>query len=129
MTCLIHYRSLNHKKATTHKNVPPKILRSNSDVCVEPLTQVFNDCIEKSTFPDELKCADISSLPKNGSTNTGTKFRPISVLPTVSKLFERIMDKKDSCLYYTFFIFTSMWFSTRLQCTTCSGKALRKVQN
>ena len=87
-------RNLNPKKATTHKNIPPKILKYNSDVCVEPLTQIFNDCIENSTFPDELKCADVTSLPKNGPTNTRTKFRPISVLPTVSKLFERIMDKQ-----------------------------------
>ena len=39
-------RDLNPKKATLHKNIPPKILKSNSDVCVEPLTQIFNDCIE-----------------------------------------------------------------------------------
>ena len=87
-------KNLNPKKATTHKNIPPKILKSNSDVCVEPLTQIFNDCIENSTFPDELKCADVTSLPKNGPTNTRTNFRPISVLPTVSKLFERILDKQ-----------------------------------
>ena len=87
-------RDLNPKKATTHKNIPPKILKSNSDVCVEPLTQIFNDCIEHSSFPNELKCADITSLPKNGPSNTRTNFRPISVLPTVSKLFERIMDKQ-----------------------------------
>ena len=31
-------RNLNPKKATTHKNVPPKILKSNSHVCVEPWT-------------------------------------------------------------------------------------------
>ena len=36
----------------------------------------------------------MSNLPKNGQTNTRTNFRPISVLPTVSKLFERIMDKQ-----------------------------------
>ena len=54
-------RNLNPKKATTHKNIPPKILKSNSDVCVEPLTQIFNDCIENSSFPDELKCADVTS--------------------------------------------------------------------
>ena len=87
-------RNLNPKKATTHKSIPPKILKSNSDVCVEPLTQILNDCIEDSTFPDELKCADVTSLPKSGPTNTRTNFRPISVLPTVSKLFERIMDKQ-----------------------------------
>ena len=36
----------------------------------------------------------MSHLPKNGPTNTRANFRPISVLPTVSKLFERIMDKQ-----------------------------------
>ena len=61
---------------------------------MELLTQIFNDYVENSTFPDELKCADVKSLPKNGPTNNRTNFRPISVLPKVSKLFERIMDKQ-----------------------------------
>ena len=86
--------NLNTKKATTHKNIPTKILKSNSDVCVAPLTQILNDCIQNSTFPDELKCVDVTSLPKNGPSNTRTNFRPISVLPTVSKPFERILDKQ-----------------------------------
>ena len=87
-------RGLNPKKATTHKNIPPTILKSNSDVCVEPLTQLFTDCIEHLSFPNELKCTDVTSLPKNGPSNTRTNFRPINVLPTVSKVFERIMDKQ-----------------------------------
>ena len=87
-------RNLNPKKATTLKNIPPKILKSNSDVCGELLTEIFNDCIENSSFPDELKYADVTSLPNNGPTNSKTNFKPISVLPTVSKLFERIMDKQ-----------------------------------
>ena len=58
------------------------------------MTKIFNDCIENSSFPDELKCADVTSLPKNVPTNSRTNFRPISVLPTVSKLFERLMDKQ-----------------------------------
>ena len=53
------------------------------------IDKIFDDCIENSSFPDELKCADITSLPKNARTNSRTNFRPISVLPTVSKLFER----------------------------------------
>ena len=85
-------RNLNPKRATTHKIVPPEILKSNY-ICIEPLMQIFNDCIGNSSCPDELKCADVTSLPKNGPSNSGTNFRPISFLPTVSKLFERIMDK------------------------------------
>ena len=87
-------KDLNLKYATTHKNIPPKLLKSNSDVCVEPLTQIFNDCIDHLSFPSDLKCADVTSLPKNGPSNTRTNFRSISVLPTVSKLFERILDKQ-----------------------------------
>ena len=97
-------------------------------MCVEPLTRILNDCVENSTFSDELKCADVTSLPKNGPTNTRTNFRPISVLPTVSKLFERIIGQTDSCLYYTFVIFTSLWFSSRLECSACSFKAFRKFK-
>ena len=61
------------------------------------------NCIEQSSFPNELKCADVTSLPKNGPSNTRTNFRPISVLPTVSKLFERIMDKQIAA-YITSFL-------------------------
>ena len=63
-------------------------------MCEEPLTKIFGDCIEHSSFPNELKCAYVSSLPKNGPSNTRTNFRPIIALPMVSKLFERIMDKQ-----------------------------------
>ena len=87
-------RGLNPEKTTTHKNIQPKIHKSNSDVRVEPLTQLFNDCIEHLSFPNELKCADVTFLPKNRPSNTRTNFRPISALPTVSKVFERIMDKQ-----------------------------------
>ena len=69
------FSHLNPKKATKYKNIPPKVLKSMSDVCVEPLTHIFNDCIDSSTFPDELKCADVTSLPKNepasNTTNLG----------------------------------------------------------
>ena len=61
---------------------------------MEPLTQIFNDCIDNSTFPDELKCVDVTSLPKNEPANNTANFRPISVLLTVSKLCERMINKQ-----------------------------------
>ena len=61
---------------------------------MEPLTPIFNDCIANLTFPDEPKYADVTSLPKNEPANSKTNFKPTSVLPTASKLFEGIMDKQ-----------------------------------
>ena len=87
-------KRLNSKKATTFKNIPPKILKNNSDICSEPLQEIFNNCIGNSTFPDELKCADVSSLHKQKESTVKKNYRPISVLPTVSKVFERLLVKQ-----------------------------------
>ena len=88
-------RNLNHEKDTTHKEI--SLLKSRLKsvlMCVGPLAQIFNDCIANSTFSRWAKVHRCHILSKNGPTNTRTNFRPISVLPTVSKLFERIMDKQ-----------------------------------
>ena len=52
-------RLLNPKKATTHKNLPPKILKSSSEAIVNILHRLFNERITKGVFPDDLKLADV----------------------------------------------------------------------
>ena len=85
---------LNPKKATTFKNIPPKILKNNSDICSEPTWKISNNCIRSSNFPDELKCADVSFLHKQKESTVKKTYGPISVLPTVSKVFERLLVKQ-----------------------------------
>ena len=87
-------KNLNSNKATTFGNIPPKLLKTNSDICAEPLQKIFNECVSKSQFPDELKAADVSSLFKKDVSTSKTNYRPISVLPTVSKIYERLMYKQ-----------------------------------
>ena len=57
---------------------------------------IFNNSIERSSFPDELKLADVSSLFKIEVKTFKGNYRLISVLPTVSKVFERLMDTQIS---------------------------------
>ena len=85
---------LNPSKATTFKNIPPKVLKGSSDICAESLQIIFNDGIENCSFPDKLKSADVSSLHKAEAKTSKKNYRPVSVLPTVSKVFERIMDRQ-----------------------------------
>ena len=51
----------------------------------------FNFCIEKATFPKKLKLADISPVHKKGDRSDKTNYRPVSILPTISKVFERLL--------------------------------------
>ena len=55
---------------------------------------MFNDCVEHSVFPDDLKLADMTPIFKRVDRTTKTNYRNISVLPVCSKCFERIMEKQ-----------------------------------
>ena len=50
--------------------------------------------MSKSTFPEELKARDITSLLNQENAFSKKNYRPITVLPSVSKLFERLMQNQ-----------------------------------
>ena len=72
-------------------NIPTRMLKSAAHLCVPFLTSCFNSCIDTCTFPDRLKLADIIPSFKRGSTTDKGNYRPISLLPVVSKIFERLL--------------------------------------
>ena len=43
------------KKATTHKNIPPKVLKTSAMVTAETLQQLFNQALTTEEFPSNLK--------------------------------------------------------------------------
>ena len=47
--------------------------------------------MNKSVFPEELKQADIKPIHKKESRNEKENYRPVSILPNLSKIFERCM--------------------------------------
>ena len=87
-------KGLNPNKATTHNNIPPKILRQSAGVTVNTLQLLFNNAISNSEFPENLKLADVTTVFKKKDPLDKTNYRPVSVLPPVSKIFERLMQKQ-----------------------------------
>ena len=55
------------------------------------LTHFVNTCLIKSTFPDMLKTALIIPIYKSGSRSLFSNYRPISVLPFLSKVLESVI--------------------------------------
>ena len=84
-------KSLNKKKASTFNGIPSKILAENYDIISPFVTKIYNDSITNLNFPDPLKQADITPTHKKGDTTNKENYRPVSILPSVSKIFERIM--------------------------------------
>ena len=84
-------KSLNKKKASTFNGIPSKILAENYDIISPFVTKIYNDSNTNLNFPDPLKQADTTPTHKKGDTTNKENYRPVSILPPVSKIFERNM--------------------------------------
>ena len=82
-------KCLDKNKATTHNGIPSKILAENYDIISPFITKIYNDCTTNMKFPDPLKLADITPTHKKSDTTNKENYRPVSILPSVSKIFER----------------------------------------
>ena len=51
----------------------------------------INDCLLKGSFPDNLKLANIKPVHKKDEPTDKESYRPVSVLPLISKIFERLI--------------------------------------
>ena len=86
--------SLNLKKAGAFENIPTKVLKISSNVCNIGRHKIWNsEILGKQYFSQNLKLADITAVYKKKDPALAKSYRAVSVLPTVSKVFQRITQK------------------------------------
>ena len=77
-------------KATGLDNIPCKLLKIAADVVAPSLTCIFNQSLLTGIYPSDWKLAKVTPIFKTGS-KTDLIYRPISVIPAVAKIFEKII--------------------------------------
>ena len=94
---------LDQRKPGTFMNIPSRQLKQVIDIVTEPLTQIWNnEVVQNTKFPTNLKLADISPIFKKIKNTVVNNYRPVSILPTISKIFERVMQKQMNSFVDTF---------------------------
>ena len=74
-----------------YDELPSSIMKQCVETYVKQLTFLINMSITQGNFPNELKIARVIPLYKGEDTQLIENYRPISVLPYFSKIFEKVM--------------------------------------
>lgn len=83
--------SIKNKHSCGVDEIPPILIKKCAEELSEPLTYLVNQSFQEGTFPDLLKISLIKPIHKKEDTTIPTNYRPIALLPSFSKIFEKAM--------------------------------------
>lgn len=121
------FKSLNLKKTEDLWGQSVKVISSVIDLIAPHLALIFNKCIDDGVFPDLMKLSKLVPLFKSGDNEDPSSYRPVSVLPVLSKVFEKIvLNQLLSHFHYNKLLHSEQYGFTRGKSTTDAGVALVK---
>lgn len=83
--------NMKSKASAAFDDISSKILKTCKNVIALPLTNIINKSLLQGTLPSRLKISKLYPLHKSGCRKELKNFRPISLVPTVSKIIEKIV--------------------------------------
>ena len=80
--------NLKNKTSTDVDGISNKLLKTSINELVKPLSIIINQMLNTGIFPEQLKISKVVSIYKANDQKLLTNYRPIALLPSISKIFE-----------------------------------------
>ena len=109
---------INIKKATGVDQISSKLLRAGAPVLNKHITTLVNNTIKTSVFSTRLKEAQVVPLHKTNDHLDKKNYRPVSILPTISKAYEMVLSDQLTDLFENIFHTFSCAFRKGHGCQT-----------
>ncbi len=87
-------KSIKRSKSTGIDDLPPNMLKDAAPAISTPLTYLINQSLETGLFPTAWKAAKIIPIHKSGLYSNLDNYRPISILPVLSKVIEKLIHRQ-----------------------------------
>ena len=101
-------RSTNIRKAAGIDGLSGRFLKDGSRVLSKPISELCNLSIKLGSFLDPCKIAKLKSLFQKGSKTNPSNYRPISLLPLISKIIEKLIHEQQVVFYLTVKFYTTI---------------------
>lgn len=89
-------KSLKRSKATGFDDLPPNLIKDSAEMISKPMAFIVNFSLKTGVMPTEWKIALIKPLHKSGEGANPDNYRPISILPVLSKIMEKAVHNQLS---------------------------------
>ena len=91
-TCIKNIiEQLHTKSSSGYDEISTKLLKLIKPTILKPLTLIINQSLTTGIFPDKLKIAKITPVYKKENIHYIENYRPISIMPSISKVLERVV--------------------------------------
>ena len=106
----MHLLSLKTNKAFDLDNISARLLKCGARAICPSITKLPNLSIRTGSFPEIWKCSKVAALFKSGHRTNASNYRPISILPTISKILEKVVHSQ----FYDFLFLNNLISSKHL---------------
>ena len=100
---MVYMKRFNVKKATGYDSIPGKIIRLAHKELSVPVANLINTSLSRNDFPDVMKCAEVSPIFKKDDNLLKGNFRPVSILTSISKIYENVLNNQLLGHFYAIF--------------------------
>ena len=83
-----------HPQKVAQSTDAPNVLKENADIFADFISGFFNESIKNFKFPSILKSVNVTPVFTKGYQGSKENFCPVSTLPVISKIFEKILCKQ-----------------------------------
>ena len=111
-------KGIKTSRSNGHDGISSELLKLISNDIADSITLIINQSLKSGIFPNQLKIAKVTPIYKKDDKKIITNYRPISVLPVVSKVFETVIHEQLSDYFLSNNFFSAQQYGFRNNSST-----------